>query len=165
MFLSSSASAHLRPFHFRTMALILLSIFHFISLGLGNLLTSLRSQQKIFTSGRGGAGNMRSPRHQIPQRTPRRSQTSPRVWNRTRQCRSQRWGSPISWTWRCSNSRSRDSAAVGNNGVTPLHSSGRGGYGNFETDESSTTLGRLAEKEDRKVVDERHDRERKEGQG
>jgi hypothetical protein len=62
-----------------------------------------------------------------------------------------------------SRSRSRDPAAISNKGVTPLHSSGRGGYGNFKTDESSTTLGRLAEEEDRKGIDERHECERQEG--
>jgi hypothetical protein len=63
-----------------------------------------------------------------------------------------------------SRSRSRDPATIGNNGVTALHSSGRGGYGNFKTDESTTTLGRLAEEEDRKIVEGRHEREKKDGQ-
>jgi hypothetical protein len=130
-------------------------------------------QPKLLTSGRGGAKNMRSLSRDTvskPHNAFREEANLVREHTTAHANAVANGEVPVSHGCRgavnISNSRSRPRSRdpASNHGVTALHSSGRGGYGNFKVDEPSTTLGSLAEEEDRKIAEERQERKRKDGQ-
>jgi len=110
----------------------------------------------IMSSGRGGAGNIRSPSRDAvvaSQEAVREEAKYIKDHANPDIPVSHGRGGAGNISNSRSRSRSRDPTSTPGNPATVVHSSGRGGYGNFKPDDSSSTLSRLAEEEEaRKIV-------------
>jgi len=124
------------------------------------------TEQKVFSSGRGGAGNIRSPSRDatIESRAALREEAKyVREHVNVEAPVSHGRGGAGNISNSRSRSRSRDPTSTPGNPAAVLV--GRGGFGNVKGgEESGTTLGRLAEEEDAKKAGEYRQKEQSEGQ-